>query len=156
MFLNHPVPKNNNKPPSRPCQYRCKQTHPEPPKASFKIPSKVHTSFGAMGTYWTNCGRKINARIVQKSPNVLNLSIENTELVQERLLRLKLAAALLFLYAFLILVPTGWNQLWIHGIFVVLLGGVAYSYTKIVKNGKELDLYEFYSVFQLLILFQKT
>ncbi|XP_039451386.1 uncharacterized protein LOC120430689 [Culex pipiens pallens] len=87
-----------------------------------------------MGTYWTNCGRKINARIVQKSPNVLNLSIENTELVQERLLRLKLAAALLFLYAFLILVPTGWNQLWIHGIFVVLLGGVAYSYTKIVKN----------------------
>lgn len=109
-----------------------------------------------MGTYWTNCGRKISARIVQKSPNVLNLSIENTELVQERLLRLKLAAALLFLYAFLILVPTGWNQLWIHGIFVVLLGGVAYSYTKIVKNGKELDLYEFYSVFQLLILFQKT
>lgn len=89
-----------------------------------------------MGTYWTNCGRKINARIVQKSPNVLNLSIENVELNRERLLRLKLAAAVLFLYALTILmVGSGRNVLWFHGAFVILLGLIAFSYTRIVRNG---------------------
>ncbi|KXJ77144.1 hypothetical protein RP20_CCG008234 [Aedes albopictus] len=88
-----------------------------------------------MGTYWTNCGRKINARIVQKSPNVLNLSIENVELNRERLLRLKLAAAVLFLYALTILmVGSGKNVLWFHGAFVILLGLIAFSYTRIVRN----------------------
>ncbi|XP_058811414.1 uncharacterized protein LOC131676315 [Topomyia yanbarensis] len=88
-----------------------------------------------MGTYWTNSGKKINARIVQKSPNVLNLSIENTELNQERLLRLKLAAVALFLYAFIILmVGNSWVILWIHGIFALLLASIIYSYTRIVKN----------------------
>ncbi|XP_055616086.1 uncharacterized protein LOC129762122 [Toxorhynchites rutilus septentrionalis] len=85
-----------------------------------------------MGTYWTNCGRKINARIVQKSPNVLNLLIENTELNQERLLRLKIAAAILFMYAFFILASRG--SLWIHGGFLAILALVTYSYTKIVKT----------------------
>lgn len=89
-----------------------------------------------MGTYWTNCGKKINARIIQKSPNVLNLSIENIELNRERLLRLKLAAAVLFLYAFAILVAgNGRTVLWLHGSFGIVLFIVGFSYTRIVKNG---------------------
>ncbi|XP_062552013.1 uncharacterized protein LOC134217263 [Armigeres subalbatus] len=88
-----------------------------------------------MGSYWTNCGRKINARIVQKSPHVLNLSIDNTELNNERLARLKLAAAILFLYAFVILVAGNErNILWFHGTFAVLLLLVGFSYTRIVRN----------------------
>ncbi|XP_055590033.1 uncharacterized protein LOC129742192 [Uranotaenia lowii] len=88
-----------------------------------------------MGTYWTNCGRKINARIVQKSTNVLNLSIENTELGQDRLRRLKLAAVLLFLYGFsVLLLGSGHSILWLHGLFGSTLMVVAYSYTRIVKN----------------------
>ncbi|XP_065088755.1 uncharacterized protein PIG-H [Ochlerotatus camptorhynchus] len=88
-----------------------------------------------MGTYWTNCGTKINARIIQKSPNVLNLSIDNIELNRERLLRLKLAAAVLFLYAFAILVAgNGRTVLWLHGSFGIVLLIVGFSYTRIVKN----------------------
>ncbi|XP_058460594.1 uncharacterized protein LOC131436115 [Malaya genurostris] len=88
-----------------------------------------------MGTYWTNSGKKINARIVQKSPNVLSLSIENTELHFERLLRLKVAAVALFLYAFILLAAGNSSSiLWFHGVFALFFVTIIYSYSRIVKN----------------------
>ncbi|XP_053692958.1 uncharacterized protein LOC128741281 isoform X1 [Sabethes cyaneus] len=85
--------------------------------------------------YWTNTGKKINARIEQKSPNILHLSIENTELNREGLLRLKLGSIILIMYACLIWTfERSCNVMWAHGFFALLLLIISLSCIKIVRG----------------------
>ncbi|XP_055525295.1 uncharacterized protein LOC129718495 [Wyeomyia smithii] len=87
-----------------------------------------------MGIYWTIAGKKVNARIEQKSANILHVSVENAEINLEKLFRLKLSLGVFFMYVvFIWTYERSRNVGLVHGFFAFLLMMIAFSYTKIVK-----------------------